>query len=261
MRMGGMRSLALCYHDIVHGDPGASGFTTPGASTYKVPLERFREHLRALQDSRATTPFRLVLTFDDGGSGAMWAADALENAGQKGLFFITTGLLGTDGFLEARQVGELHRRGHGIGSHGATHRGRMNRMPEEELIREWTDSVRELSELTSAAVRTASVPSGFYARRVARAAAAAGIAELFTQQPTTRVLRRFGCDVLGRFTVRSWTPASRVAALARGDLRPRFEDAVSWRLRQITKLLTRGLYGDLRRVFLARRSWEASVRP
>ena len=256
-----MRSLALCYHDIVHDDPAVSGFTTPGAATYKMPLQRFREHLRALEDSRGTTPFRILLTFDDGGSGAMWAADALEEAGQKGLFFITTGLLGTDGFLEARQVQELHRRGHGIGSHGATHRGRMNRMPESDLLREWSDSARMLAQLTGAPVRTASVPSGFYARRVARAASAAGITELFTQQPTTRVLRRFGCDVLGRFTVRSWTPASRVAALARGNLRPRFEDALSWRLRQITKTLTRGFYSDLRRVFLARRSWEASVRP
>jgi peptidoglycan/xylan/chitin deacetylase (PgdA/CDA1 family) len=256
-----MRSLALCYHDIVHADPRVSGFTTPGAATYKLPLDRFQEHLRALESCRETMPFRLLITFDDGGCGAMWAADALEAAGHHGVFFITTGFLGATGFLQARQVSELHARGHVIGSHGATHRGRMNRMPEPLLAREWNDSVQALAALTGAPVQMASVPSGFYARRVAKVAAAAGIRQLFTQQPTTRIVHRCGCDVLGRFTVRSWTPASRVAALARGDLRPRFEQAFFWRLRQITKSLTGGMYGDLRRVFLARRSWEASARP
>jgi peptidoglycan/xylan/chitin deacetylase (PgdA/CDA1 family) len=247
--------LALCYHDIVpEGGAEESGFRGPDAATYKLSLASFSEHLRALGACPEKNRFRILLTFDDGGSGARHAADALERAGYRGYFFITTDLIGTPGFLNASQIADLHARGHIIGSHGASHRGRMNRMPEGVLLREWCDSVRVLSSIAGSAILTASVPSGFYSPRVARAAAAAGIRQLFTQRPTTRTVDTFGCEVMGRFTLRSWTPAPRVQALAAGHLRPRLEDVLSWRLRELAKTVGGSAYTGLRRAFFERHS-------
>ena len=245
--------LALCYHDVVpEGGTEESGFRGPDAATYKVSLARFSEHLRALGRCGEKNRFRILLTFDDGGSGSSHAADELERAGHRGYFFITTGLIGRPGFLNASQIADLHARGHIIGSHGASHRGRMNRMPEEALVREWSDSARALSSIVSSAILTGSVPSGFYSPRVARAAAAAGIRQLFTLQPTTRTVETFGCEVLGRFTVRSWSPASRVEALALSHLRPRLEEALSWRFRQLLKTVGGNAYTGFRRSFFER---------
>jgi peptidoglycan/xylan/chitin deacetylase (PgdA/CDA1 family) len=250
-----VRSLALCYHDVVReGCAEESGFRGPDAATYKLSLTRFSEHLRALETCRENSRFRILLTFDDGGSGACTAADTLEQAGHRGYFFITTNLIGMPGFLSAARIVELHARGHVIGSHGVTHRGRMSRMSKEALVREWTDSVRMLSSIVGGPILTASVPSGFYAPRVARAAAAAGIQQLFTQQPTTQPVRAFGCEVYGRFTIRTWTSASRVQALASGRLRPRLEDALFWRFRGIAKAIGGSAYAGFRRAFFNRHS-------
>ena len=127
-------------------------------------------------------------------------------------------------------------------------------MPEGALLREWSDSVRMLSSIAGSAILTASVPSGFYSPRVARAAAAAGIRQLFTQRPTTQAVEAFGCEVRGRFTVRNWTPASRVQALASGHLRPRIEDALFWRFRELAKMVGGSAYTGLRRAFFERHS-------
>ncbi|HZU28778.1 MAG TPA: polysaccharide deacetylase family protein [Bryobacteraceae bacterium] len=256
-----MRAITLCYHDILcDGDARRSGFQSPGAETYKLPLATFRSHLRAIERGGRSEAYAVRLTFDDGGSGAMCAAEALEQAGLRGHFFISTGLIGKAGFLGAPQIAELSARGHTVGAHGVTHVGKMNRMADEHLLREWTESVRALAEIINAPVVTASVPSGFYSRRVARAAAAAGLRQLFTQVPTTRRAEVYGCEVLGRFTIRAWTPPSRVSALTRGALRPRIAAALSWRTRQLVKMVAGSAYGELRRAVLQRRSSTISVR-
>jgi len=250
-----MRYLALCYHDVApHGV--RSGFQSPDADTYKLSVDRFQEHLRAIIMRSDDSPFHILLTFDDGGAGACYTADIIEKAGFHGYFFITSNLIGRPGFVTPAQICELHSRGHIIGSHGATHRGRMSRMPLETLNGEWSDSVAALADITSASIRTGSVPSGYYAPRVAQAAAAQGIRQVFTQQPTTRSKESFGCEVVGRFTMRSWTPASRVASLARGRLWPRFEDASLWSLRNIAKSIGGSAYTELRRAYYDRRSQE-----
>jgi peptidoglycan/xylan/chitin deacetylase (PgdA/CDA1 family) len=254
--MNPTRYLAICYHDVSPEGAKPSGFVGPAAATYKVSLDRFREHLEALAFPGEARPYSILLTFDDGGSGASYTADALEQAGLRGYFFITTGLIAAPGFINEDKIAELHARGHIIGSHGATHRGRMNRMPMDALEREWSESAQILSRIVGEPIRTASVPSGFYSPRVAQAAAAAGIRQLFTQQPTTLPATAFGCEIVGRFTMRSWTPAARVRALTRGDLWPRFRDAASWRLRECAKNVGGSAYGDLRKAFFASRSPE-----
>lgn len=250
-----MRYLALCYHDVAP-QGVRSGFQSPDAETYKLSTERFEQHLQTISSKRSASPFKVLLTFDDGGVGACHTADVLEKSGFHGYFFITSSLIGRPGFVSPAQISDLYRRGHIIGSHGTTHRGRMSRMAPEALIREWSNSVADLSTIIGASICSGSVPSGFYAPRVAQAAASAGVRQIFTQQPTTQTKYDFGCEVIGRFTIRSWTPASRVSSLVLGSFWQHAEDAALWRVRNFAKSIGGGAYSELRRAYYHRRSPE-----
>ena len=74
-------------------------------------------------------------------------ASLLESRGWRGHFFIVTGRIGKPGFVTARQIRELHERGHHIGSHSHSHPDAFSELSDEELIREWSESRRILGEI------------------------------------------------------------------------------------------------------------------
>src|SRR5436309_10370742 len=134
---------ALMYHDVAAaGDDDSSGFPGRDAGLYKITPELFGAHLDALQSLRSSA---LAITFDDGGSSALIAADLLQARGLIGHFFITTNYIGTRGFLTERGIRELARRGHVIGSHSCSHPLRMSRCGWPQLVDEWTRSCAVLS--------------------------------------------------------------------------------------------------------------------
>src|SRR2546423_11100947 len=146
-----MRARSIMYHDVVeNGDFASSGFPGEGANVYKLRREDFVRHLDAIGDvSCAVTTIRnlslptpVLLTFDDGGASFHHPiADLLEAHGWRGHFFITTERIGTPGFLGDAEVRDLHRRGHIIGSHSATHPTRMAALTRAALDREWNTSL------------------------------------------------------------------------------------------------------------------------
>src|SRR5205823_11855730 len=139
----------------------------------------FREHMEAIEDEVQAHPSArrpgnvlellgggagrkqgCLLTFDDGGASAITTiAPMLEEFGWRGHFFITTDYIDAPGFLTREQIRELHRRGHVIGSHSCSHRGRMSSQPAERLVREWGISKEILSGLLGEEVTTGAVPS------------------------------------------------------------------------------------------------------
>src|SRR5439155_279734 len=153
---------------------------------------------------RLLGPPPVLLTFDDGGASAYGCvADLLEGAGWRGHFFITTDYLGTPGFVGGAQIRELAGRGHVIGTHSCSHPTRMARCSWDRLIGEWSRSAQALAEVLGEPVRVGSVPGGAFARRVAAAAAAAGLTALFTSEPTVRcrVVDGFAAHVVHRGVV------------------------------------------------------------
>lgn len=244
-----MRALVLQYHDVT--PPGAadsSGFANPAAATYKLDVADFAAHVRAVTAvahhrptadaplaERAGAP-PVLLTFDDGGVSAHDViAPLLEASGWRGHFFVTTDYIGTPGFLSAEQMRALRRRGHVIGAHSCSHPTRMARCDEATLRREWGESVRVLSAILGEPVTTASVPGGYYARRVAVAAAAAGIRTLFTSEPVAHVGQVDGCAVVGRYTLRRWSPPDAAARLAAGRRAPRYRQWLVWNAKKVAK--------------------------
>lgn len=246
----------LMYHDIVPlARREAVGFPGPLAGRYKLEPRVFEAHLDALAatglqigtlDADGSPP-EVLLSFDDGGSSALVAADALERRGWKGQFFITTDRLGTPGFLSVEQLRELAQRGHLIGGHSHTHPTYMGKLTSEELDREWTRSRILLEEILGEPPRTASVPGGFLSKAVIASAAAAGYELLFTSEPTARAVRR-EISVRGRYTIWSSTPASVAAAYARGERLACGRLWLEWNAKKLAKRISPSAYQAMRRV-------------
>ncbi len=244
------------YHDIApRAQRDTVGFPGPLAGRYKLEPGAFEAHLDALAATglqigtldAGGSPPQVLLSFDDGGSSALLAADALERRGWRGQFFVTTDRLGTPGFLSAEQLRELAQRGHLIGGHSHTHPTYMGKLTREELDREWTSSRTVLEQVLGAPPRTASVPGGYLSKAVIAAAAAAGYELLFTSEPTACVAEA-GLVVRGRYTIWWTTPASVAPAYARGDRLACGRLWLEWNAKKLAKRISPSTYQALRRI-------------
>ena len=243
-----MRIISLEYHDVVpSGCWDDSGFPGPAAASYKISTERFVQHLDSLAEAGsvvganvhqalAESRDAVLLTFDDGGASANAIARLLEDRGWCAHLFITSDHLGESGFLRRDEIVELARH-HVIGSHSASHPTRMRRLTDVQLLDEWRRSIAVLEDALRQRVSVASVPGGYYSRRVAEAAATAGVDVLFTSEPVTRIERVGSCSVLGRFTLRRDHDATYVKQLVGRSPMARGAQWVRWNLKKVGKRL------------------------
>ena len=261
-----MPVLALLYHDIVKREErGFSGFRGADADIYKLDPDEFRRHLEAIRrvksvhirpEGNATSKaFEQVrITFDDGGSSALHAADLLEEFGWRGHFFIVTDMIGKPEFLTESQITGLHRRGHTVGSHSCSHPARMWSCTVEQLRYEWSESVRRLSQIVQAEVTMASVPSGFYSHAVGAEASRAGIRTLFTSEPVTATRRVEDCAVLGRFSVQEGVSSEWVSSLVAGRAWPRYQRYLYWNGKKVLKRMGGTVWLRVRRNIIDKRA-------
>jgi len=255
----------LMYHDVVEdARADSSGFTGPAARRYKLRPDDFVAHLDGLartldcapitidQPGQLNKPEPLLLTFDDGGvSCHAPIAEILDRFGWRGHFFVPTDLIQTPGFMGAAQIRSLRARGHVVGSHSCSHPIPMWAYGEQDLVEEWRRSKSTLEEILAEPVTAASVPGGFFSRKVARAAANAGIRFLFTSEPTRRCQVIDGCVVIGRFTILHGTAGKTAVAIASGRKGPRLRQALSWNVRKFAKAVAGDAYLRLRKRLLA----------
>ena len=264
-----MHVTALLYHDVVPGDRyEVSGFQSADANIYKFSAAEFARHLGAiarqsksgpqlLDDSTApqTTENVLAITFDDGGLGAtLHTVPLLAEYGWPGYFFMTTDFIDTPGFMSGADLRAVHAAGHVIGSHSCSHPPRMAACTASQLEREWKDSVRRLEDILGAPVTTASIPGGYYSRKVALAAGLAGIETLFTSEPVTRLARVEGVTTVGRFSVQQGVSADWVERLIAGEQWPRLSRYVTWNGKKVLKAIGGPLWLQFRKRVLAARA-------
>lgn len=189
------RNVVLMYHDIVTMSDKSSGFQNESAFMYKVDATIFEKQVKDAKDN-------VTFTFDDGGfSFLTLAAPILEKYRKRGVFFISTKYIDTPGFLSREQIIELSKRGHVIGSHSHSHPSNMAVLSKDELLFEWKESVRILSNILGRPVSIASIPNGYDSKEVIDTAIATGITELHTSRPTMDVDVRKGCKVVGRYVI------------------------------------------------------------
>jgi peptidoglycan/xylan/chitin deacetylase (PgdA/CDA1 family) len=259
------------YHDVVsHGAFDSSGFLFPGADRYKLDSREFERHLAAIACEVGLTPTtltgpmksgtqRLLLTFDDGGvSCHSPIADMLERYDWRGHFFVTTDFINTPRFLSRVQVRELRARGHVVGTHSCSH-PQISRCSPSQMKKEWSDSVEKLEDILGEPVTVASVPGGFYSRRVAEEAFAAGVCTMFTSEPTTKFRKIKDLVILGRYSIRRDMSYRVAAGLARGDSLLCFGQLVHWKAKGIVKALGGRHYAKLRDMLLSRASGTSDI--
>jgi peptidoglycan/xylan/chitin deacetylase (PgdA/CDA1 family) len=256
--------LSLLYHDVVApGQFASSGFPHGDAHIYKLERPQFELHLQKIDQApkrakvglfdRASQDIAsdaLLFTFDDGGASALSIATLLEEHGWRGHFFITTDYIGKPGFLGEDRIRELHARGHVVGSHSCSHPARMSHCSRDQLLHEWKESARVLSNILGNKICVASVPGGYYSKRVAEAAASSGIEVLFNSEPTSRIKHVKSCVVLGRYSIQQGISAETVARIASGDRSPRLRQYFIWNSKKIAKRVGGSYYISLRKSLL-----------
>ena len=193
-----------------------------------------------------------ALTFDDGGCSALEAGAELARRGWRGHFFIATGLIGAPSFLDSAAIKELREMGHVIGSHSSSHPASMPALTDAEILTEWRTSITVLSDLLGEEVHTASVPGGFYTRRVAMAASKAAVRALFTSEPVRRPSWVDDCLVIGRLSIRGRTSPDDAARAVVGDGGPWLRQYAAWNLRKPIKTVFSEGYERARRGILAK---------
>jgi len=244
-----MRFLSLLFHDVYGVDPSESGFSGAAADRYKLTVAQFEGQLAGLVRARADRPILatralteyvggvpMMITVDDGGvSYHTVVADRLEAMGWRGHCFVTTGRVGERGFLDRTQIRNLHQRGHVIGSHSVSHPPRLSARSWRDIFREWDDSRKMLADTVGEDITVASVPGGYYSRKVADAACQAGFSVLFTSEPKTAVHRVSGCQVMGRFTIRPGHRADLCRDLGMLEFSTLFWASIVWNTKKVAK--------------------------
>jgi peptidoglycan/xylan/chitin deacetylase (PgdA/CDA1 family) len=185
----------ICYHRFG---------TETAKDPYKISLKRLRAQLAwlredgwqgvglsqvaAAQDGRAALPPKAVLlTVDDGYKAGMAGAEAFEDAGYRGVFFVNPGSIGGRAFMSWDEVRSLESRGHAVASHSGTHPNLAKVPPGKSIAawRAWLDeelrgSRLELERRLGHPVTALAWPFGAYDLPLIRAARAAGYDQLYT---------------------------------------------------------------------------------
>lgn len=239
-----MNRVCLMYHDIVTNSDKVSGFQNESAFQYKVTEDIFEEHLRAVEGRD------VVFSFDDGGiSFYTIAAPLLEKYGRKGLFFIATDYIGMHGFLKAEHIADLKRRGHIIGSHSCSHPENMTLLNDDDVKMEWVESTEVLSGIIGSLVKTASVPNGYLSEGIIKGAQKAGFYELYTSEPTTRVVPTGDMMILGRYVVHNNMSADDILKIVESR-EYRIKMQTRWKLLNVVKFLLGNNYNKVKSLLI-----------
>ncbi len=121
---------------------------------HRLPAN-FEEQLEVL------APRVAELHFDDGYVDVVRAADALEERGLRGVFFVVPGWLNRSGVTTARRIAELVRRGHEVGNHTWSHPD-IRKLPRPGQWRELVRARDRLADITGSTPARLAWPFGLH---------------------------------------------------------------------------------------------------
>ena len=161
------------YHDVIGSrDFDSSGFSGSWAGAIQDRLAGFRgsSPIAAAVVAPPVVPGELrpvraragwCVTFDDAVRARRRWAGSSAAGDWRGVFLVTSSLIGDRAFLDAEGIRALHEAGHVIGSHSHTHPARMSACSRERIVEEWRRSVDLLGEIVGEPIEAASVPGGY----------------------------------------------------------------------------------------------------
>ena len=190
----------------------------------------------------------MAITFDDGcETDLLAAAPILRQAGFNTTFFITTGRLGTPGFLDPAQLKDLCAQGFEIGCHSMTH-PYLTDVDESGLRYEIADAKTQLEQIIGQSVDPFSCPGGRCDERVMTVARSAGYRTVSTSriQANTSTTDLFA---LARVAMLRDVPLPAFAEICAGTplSRMRAQDAIRQAAKQV---LGNSLYDRVRATLL-----------
>lgn len=205
---------AFCYHEI---------HDVAVNDVYCITPDLFLQHLWTMRDAMNGTLQSLMITFDDGhDSNFQFAAPLLESVGLRGHFFLPSTWIGhRSGFMSWNDVRDLASKGHGIGSHSATH-AFLTSCSATGMYEELAGSRHTLEDRLGVPVTSISMPGGRWNEEVLRACALAGYETVYTSEPgyfrpaiTMDTLHMPA--VVGRFAIQRRTSLRAISGYASGD--------------------------------------------
>lgn len=241
-----MISIVFMFHDVVDKRCITSGFQTIGARQYELTADRFE----AIVNVALKIDENVLFTFDDGGvSFEKVIAPILEKNNKKGIFFIATSRINSDGFLTSKQIRKLHGNGHIIASHSHTHPRDISKLPYDAIVYEWSVSKKILEDIIGEEITTASIPGGAMSKKVLKAMTDAGYTVIYTSEPTNKVRHINASKAIGRFAVLYNTTNEQVKAIiADAGLRRRL--LLRYKLLRLVKDILGANYNRIKQTFL-----------
>jgi len=220
----------LLYHAI---DPGAGH-----RERYAVGPGNFAKQIESLQNNlfvtstiaeiltadraRSENQIRgkeVVLSFDDGNSSDYeFVFPLLSKIGFKAIFFVTTGRVGTPGYVNWEQLQRMSDKGMSVQSHGVTHKF-FSEMNEAQIAAELWESKDIIERKLRTPVSYFSLPGGFGCAQAAEVAKKIGFHAVCTSEPGLNPIP-FGGEsfrVLKRFLITGQTSLQSFQAMVEGQ--------------------------------------------
>ena len=186
--------VVLTYHEIV---------PSPNPYFYSTTRDCLESHLRLITELKmsAAAGCPVEVTFDDGHTSHYeYALPLLEQFRIRGTFFVTAGWTGNQpDYMTAAQLKELTALGHRVQAHGWSHK-HLTLCSPAELREELQHTRYVLEDRLGVPVDAISIPHGRWNMRVLEACARAGYKDVYISDPSTRVKRRSGVNIIGRIT-------------------------------------------------------------
>jgi len=182
----------LMYHEVT----GEKSKRREAPSLY-VSIEDFLNHLEYVEekqyktaDTKIFTKFensdrekKVMFTFDDGYEGNYRLVfPALKKYNMKGVFFISTDLVGKDNMLSWENLKGMSKEGMDIQSHTVTHRP-LVKLSDKEIKKELYLSRIILEDNLNKNVEFLSLPHGLYNKKVLESAKETGYKAIFCSYP------------------------------------------------------------------------------
>lgn len=262
-----MKTLVSMYHDVIKdGDYNESGFLGAGADRYKFTFDEFSAHLDAISQTIQGNPISAfdllnskfktppyMITFDDGGISSFTViADMLDKLNWKGHFFISTDYINSKGFMNESQIIELHRRGHIIGAHSCSHPKNISLLTYEEMLQEWRGSIDKLSSILNKPITIASIPGGYFSKKVAQSAAESGIKILMTSEPQRKIHQMNDMIIIGRYTMYNYKQPGFAKNVVENKFTPLMKEYLFWNTKKVGKKVLGKSFTIIREKILSR---------
>lgn len=222
-----MKIPILMYHALLDGGSNREKYAI-GKEDFERQLAYLADEgysavpLDSLSAPRQQSPGkRVLITFDDGNySDYSIALPLLKRYGLTATFFVTTGRVGSDRYLDWTHLKEMSSAGMSIQSHGMTH-SFLSGMSRDALYRELKGSKEVIEEKINEPVYFLSLPGGFCSRTVLNLAQETGYRGVCTSEPGLNREDAFRRDfmVLRRFVITRNTTFKGFEDIVRGDAR------------------------------------------